>query len=619
MWFLLDLYIAEAQRLLGVDLDIDSLTHEARRVLLTRVNETLINDVSSTSGHQGNAQLVDVSIPKLILSTSPLLIACFVSWLLDLDLASSIVVSSLRTFIQLSVVGFILVPIFQAGVDHWYVVFAYVLFMCLLAAREATSRSKYTYKGLFLCVLVAILVNVALVSIFAFAVIIEPTPVYNPQYVIPICGMLLGNCITGIALSLSSLITSFAEQQAELELMLCFGGTKYEGSARLLREAVRAGTMPTLNGMAVIGLISIPGMMTGQVLGGSPPQEAARYQMLIMYLIAICGFGSILSIDWVTLLIAFDGDHRLRSERFEKKSGGKRNVLTRMIECCSMAICKIWASWMHGYSSVENSSDPEKATIISQLSSPERVDISPNRIKIDVLNRKAHSTSEVPVLQVEKVTRSIPLEPGSLQKRVLFSDFGIALGKGEIATVTGPSGAGKSQFLRLVAGLVPMDSGNLSINGQRRTNLSSMMVWRQKVRYVTQYKISTPGTPQDFIEQIARLGVNRRSALAPSAKDMSDETRRLVSEWGMSRSSVDKEWKELSGGEAQRVIVALAIASRPEVLLLDESTSALDLEAKKLVEESIKVFALRSGAAVLWITHDAEQITRIGNAFTNTY
>ena len=79
----------------------------------------------------------------------------------------------------------------------------------------------------------------------------------------------------------------------------------------------------------------------------------------------------------------------------------------------------------------------------------------------------------------------------------------------------------------------------------------------------------------------------------------------------MDRTDMDKEWSQLSGGEAQRMLVALALASKPQVLLLDESTSALDLDVKQKVEHCVQDHATRFGTSVMWITHDVEQIERM--------
>jgi ABC-type iron transport system FetAB ATPase subunit len=98
----------------------------------------------------------------------------------------------------------------------------------------------------------------------------------------------------------------------------------------------------------------------------------------------------------------------------------------------------------------------------------------------------------------------------------------------------------------------------------------------------------------------------------PSSDEIIATCCRLIQKWGMESSFLDSEWKLLSGGEAQRVQVSIAIASRPRVLLLDESTSALDLDSKTRVEDSVELAASEFGCSVLWITHDEVQVQRMG-------
>ena len=140
-------------------------------------------------------QLISVPLPLLILSTTPLFLIAYISWRHKLELASPVVVSTFRTFIQLSILGFILDPIFAWGVEYWFIVIAYAMFMVTLASREAANRMKYVFKGMGLTILGALLINVSVVGMWAFGIIIRPTPIFNPQYVIPIVGMLLGNSI----------------------------------------------------------------------------------------------------------------------------------------------------------------------------------------------------------------------------------------------------------------------------------------------------------------------------------------------------------------------------------------------------------------------------------------
>ena len=138
----------------------------------------------------------------------------------------------------------------------------------LKAAYEATARPKYYFRGIYLLVVVTIAVSLTLMSMYTFLLLIQASPLWDPRYVIPICGMMLGNNVSAVSLALNSLLTNLNERREDVELLITFGGTRFEASLPFLREAVRVGLTPTLNQMVVIGIVSLPGMMTGQILGG---------------------------------------------------------------------------------------------------------------------------------------------------------------------------------------------------------------------------------------------------------------------------------------------------------------------------------------------------------------
>lgn len=221
------------------------------------------SDVVVTSSHADGGGVIDVPVLMLILAATPLFGLAGISRAMDWRLESQIVVGVIRTFLQLLTLGSILRPIFVWGMHHILVVLGYVFLMTLLASMESLDRTKYYFDHMVWCVLAAFILNVGVVAVFAFGVIIQPDPVWNPQYVIPIAGMLLGNCISGVGLASNALLTDLVEHSTEVELFLSFGAQANEASSRLVREAVRVGTMPMLNSMRVIGIIAIPGMMTG--------------------------------------------------------------------------------------------------------------------------------------------------------------------------------------------------------------------------------------------------------------------------------------------------------------------------------------------------------------------
>jgi len=148
-------------------------------------------------------------------------------------------------------------------------------------------------------------------------VIIGNDPWYEPQYAIPLLGMLLGNTMNGISIGMDRLIQAAWQQRAVIEQRLLLGQESAEAIGDIGRESIRAGMIPILNAMAAAGIVSLPGMMTGQILAGAPPVEAVKYQILIMFLIAAgTGFGVMAAIR-MTSHYLFDSRHRLHLERLK--------------------------------------------------------------------------------------------------------------------------------------------------------------------------------------------------------------------------------------------------------------------------------------------------------------
>jgi putative ABC transport system permease protein len=153
------------------------------------------------------------------------------------------------------------------------------------------------------------------ITLLAVTVIVRVDPWYTPQYLIPLLGMLLGNTMNGIAIALNSLTRMASEQKGQIEARLMLGHTWQQAILPIRRESLKAGLIPIINSMTTAGIVSLPGMMTGQILAGSPPDEAARYQIMIMFLIAAgTGLGSLTAV-WLGSSHLFDERQRLRMDR----------------------------------------------------------------------------------------------------------------------------------------------------------------------------------------------------------------------------------------------------------------------------------------------------------------
>lgn len=259
--------------------------------------------------------VIPLSIFDLSLAAMLVIGLAFMTWRMRLGVTQSLLIAAVRTAVQLLLIGLVLKALFARTHLIWMTLLA--LAMLLLAAREVMSRQKRRLIGAwgFGVGAVSMFVSAFAVTVFALVVIVSPRPWYSPQYAIPLLGMLLGNSMNGIALSIDHLTKSIAQGRPAIEARLCLGATAGEAVADYCRESMRVGLIPIINAMAAAGIISLPGMMTGQILAGSPPVEAVRYQILIMFLIAVAaGVGSAVAVRLVAFRV-FDPRDRLRLDR----------------------------------------------------------------------------------------------------------------------------------------------------------------------------------------------------------------------------------------------------------------------------------------------------------------
>lgn len=219
------------------------------------------------------------------LASSLIIIVILLSWRLRLQLTKTLLMAAVRTVVQLSFIGLILAWIFAR--EQWYEVLVILTIMTLIAGSAAKNRVKRHYKGLFTDTLLAVSASGILVTAIAIVMILQVQPWYTPQFVIPILGLILGNSLTAISLTSNQLINAFHEQQGRIEMMLSLSARPFEAVHDPIRSAIINGMTPTLNSMLVVGIVSLPGMMTGQILAGADPTQAVRYQIVTMFLICV--------------------------------------------------------------------------------------------------------------------------------------------------------------------------------------------------------------------------------------------------------------------------------------------------------------------------------------------
>jgi putative ABC transport system permease protein len=236
------------------------------------------------------------------------------SLLLNMGLARALLVAGVRVVVQLLLVGLVLATVF--ALESPLLVAAVMLAMLATAGYEIYSRQERRFSGFWGAGLGAgtTMLATTLVTVFAMA-LLRPDPWFAPQITIPMFGIVLGNVMNGVSISLNAFNNGIARERAAIEAQLALGATRYAALRAVQRRALRSGLIPIVNQMSAAGIITLPGMMTGQILAGMPPYEAAKYQILVMFLLAGgAGLGA-LGAAWLAVWRASDERDRLRLDR----------------------------------------------------------------------------------------------------------------------------------------------------------------------------------------------------------------------------------------------------------------------------------------------------------------
>tara|TARA_B100000749_G_scaffold63889_1_gene47345 strand:- start:494 stop:1291 length:798 start_codon:yes stop_codon:yes gene_type:complete len=264
-------------------------------------------------------EVIDLAWWKLGLAALLVLALAGTGYLARLGITRNLLIAALRTVIQLALIGLVLEALFASSGFYWIALMALV--MLLVAGREVVARQGRRLQGwwAFGIGTGSMFVSSFSVTVLALSVVIGPDPWYTPQYAIPLLGMMLGNTMTGVSLALDRLNESVWRQRAVIENRLMLGQTWKQALEDIRRDAMRSGMMPSINAMAAAGIVSLPGMMTGQILAGSPPAVAVNYQILVMLIITVgTGFGALMAVSWGGRRL-FDDRERLRLDRLVKQ------------------------------------------------------------------------------------------------------------------------------------------------------------------------------------------------------------------------------------------------------------------------------------------------------------
>jgi ABC-type iron transport system FetAB ATPase subunit len=423
--------------------------------------------------------------------------------------------------------------------------------------------------------------------------------------VLPIACLLLGGCISGASVTLDAIVTAFVEEQSEIRLLQSFGATKYEAVHQVLATAIQKGSSSVLSMMHMVGVIGIlPGMMCGQILSGIPAKQAALYQVMVVGLISLCTLSTVLSTSFFAVESAFDGVQIFRPEQFVRNQ--KRNIFGMVL----------WA-W-GGLSS----------TILSPSAGLQEVSGSYHN---QVLDRSSLTSAcwmmtpmvnglehEPPVFQASGLALSGSSHEENLchnsANNTSLDDEFLNVRIGDFFLLEGSDDSMIAELFQTLAGLRPVIQGHMSFADESWHDVSSSVQrvaeWRRNVLYLPQHKLQLRGTPIQFLKRITAFQSWPTSTVTDEderAEGMIHRVSEYMLQWGLMRHYLNKEWGEIPDEEMHQVLIAIALASKPKVLLLDRS-AFLSVDSKAAIKQSIMEYANHQSGSILWIGDDPDDL-----------
>lgn len=244
-----------------------------------------------------------------------LVIPIIISYKEGLHIIKDLIVATLRAVVQLIILGFLLHYIFKIN-DKWLLILC-VLVIIINASWNTISRASPVMHHVFWISFLAIFIGTAL----PFAGTVATGAIhFTANEVIPIGGMLANNGLIAINLAYQNLDRAFVQDGTNIESKLSLAATPKLASKGAIRESIRLAIVPTIDSVKTYGLVSIPGMMTGLIIGGVPPLQAIKFQLLVVFIHTTATIMSALIATYLSYGQFFNARHQLVARNTDVKS-----------------------------------------------------------------------------------------------------------------------------------------------------------------------------------------------------------------------------------------------------------------------------------------------------------
>ena len=218
----------------------------------------------------------------LLIALGLMALVIIVSVLSRLGLHRDLLIGSARTLVQLIGVGYVLRFVFE--LERASFVLLVIALMLMAGAIEGRRRQSLRIPGIYGIFFISVGVAAAVSLLFVIFLVLRVDPWYKAQYFIPLGGLVIGNAINGVALAVDRLSGDVKKRRAAIEAALALGASPRQALGDIIPSSVKAAMIPSVNALMLVGLVQLPGVMTGQIIAGINPLDAVKYQVVVMYM-----------------------------------------------------------------------------------------------------------------------------------------------------------------------------------------------------------------------------------------------------------------------------------------------------------------------------------------------
>ncbi|MGL4851452.1 MAG: ABC transporter permease [Phocaeicola sp.] len=264
---------------------------------------------------------MDITYEGLGVGLLLLLIPIYFLWKFKTGLLQPILIGASRMIVQLFLIGLYLRFLFEW--NNLLINFIWLFIMVLVAAETAVTRTQLKRRLLFMPMAVGFLVSALIVGIYFLACVLQPDEIFTAHYFIPIFGVIMGNMLGVNIIGVNAFYSGLQRERQLYYYLVGNGATRSESIAPFIKQALTKSFSPAIANMAVTGLVALPGTMIGQILGGSSPSIAIKYQIMIVIItVASCMLSLMITI-YLAARKSFDSFGQLLHVESEKRKKSK--------------------------------------------------------------------------------------------------------------------------------------------------------------------------------------------------------------------------------------------------------------------------------------------------------